>query len=137
WWAIWDPLGPDGYPAPMWNMQTGAIDKNVVQYAHDHGYDLVAYMKENWSTIGPDLVGKLHFIVGDMDSYYLNLAVYKAEDFLTGDGVNPAPKATFRYGRPMKGHGWHPMTWAQLLREMAADVINNTPPGVSNVEWNY
>lgn len=137
WWAIFDPVGPDGYPAPMWNMTTGVIDKHVVQYAHDHGYDLVAYMKENWSTIGPDLVGKLHFIVGDMDSYYLNLAVYKAEDVLSSDALSPAPKATFRYGRPMKGHGWHPMTWAELMQEMATDVRNNTPPGVSNAEWNY
>jgi hypothetical protein len=136
WWAIFDPVGPDGYPAPMWNMQTGVIDKHVVQYAHDHGYDLVAYMKEHWPTIGPDLVGKLHFIVGDMDSYYLNLAVYKAEDLLTSL-KDPDPKATFQYGRPMKGHGWHPMTWAQLLEEMAQDVRNNTPPGVSNAEWNY
>ena len=83
WWAIFDPAGADGYPAPMWDMKTGIIDKQVVTYAHDHGYDLVAYMKENWPAIGPDLVGKLHFIVGDMDSYYLNLAVYKAEDLLT------------------------------------------------------
>ena len=37
----------------------------------------------------------------------------------------------------MKGHGWHPMTWAALLQDMAADVRNNTPPGVSNAEWNY
>jgi hypothetical protein len=136
WWAIFDPAGPDGYPAPMWDMQTGVIDKRVVQYAHDHGYDLVAYMKENWPAIGPDLVGKLHFIVGDMDSYYLNLAVYKAEDLLTGLR-DPDPKATFQYGRPMKGHGWHPMTWAQLLQDMAQDVRNATPPGVSNAEWNY
>jgi hypothetical protein len=37
----------------------------------------------------------------------------------------------------MKGHGWHPMTWAQLLEDMAQDVRKNTPPGVSNAEWNY
>ncbi|MGB6985330.1 MAG: hypothetical protein WBD74_05050, partial [Candidatus Aquilonibacter sp.] len=136
WWAIFDPAGADGYPAPMWDMKTGVIDKQVVKYAHDHGYDLVAYMKENWPAIGPDLVGKLHFVVGDMDSYYLNLAVYKAEDLLTSL-KDPDPKATFQYGRPMKGHGWHPMTWAQLLQDMARDVRSNTPPGVSNAEWNY
>jgi hypothetical protein len=136
WWAIFDPIGPDGYPAPMWDMKTGVIDKHVAQYARDHGYDLVAYMKDNWPALGPDLVGKLHFIVGDMDSYYLNLAVYKAEDLLTSL-KDPDPKATFQYGRPMKGHGWHPMTWAQLLQEMAQDVRDATPPGVSNAEWNY
>jgi len=135
WWAIFDPAGPDGYPKPLWNMRTGVIDKSVVQYARDHGYDLVAYMKAQWPKIGPDLTGKLRFFVGDMDSYFLNLAVYKAQDFL--QSVTPNPKATFEYGRPMKGHGWHPMTWAALLEMMARDVRNATPAGVSNAEWNY
>lgn len=137
WWAIFDPIGPDGYPAPMWNMQTGVIDKNVVKYARDHGYDLVAYMKDHWAKIGPELVGKLHFIVGDMDSYYLNRAVYRAQAFLTDPSTQPAPMATFQYGRPMKGHGWHPMTWAQLLQEMAQDVHRNAPAGANTAQWNY
>jgi hypothetical protein len=136
WWAIFDPAGADGYPEPMWNMQTGVIDRQVVNYARDSGYDLTDYMKTHWAQIGSDVAGKLHFIVGDMDSYYLNLAVYKAEEAcksLTG----PAPQATFSYGRPMKGHGWHPMTWAELLEQMAVQVRKNTPSGESNAQWNY
>ena len=27
-------------------------------------------------------MGKLHFICGDMDNFYLNLAMYRMEDFL-------------------------------------------------------
>ncbi len=136
WWAIFDPAGAGGYPKPMWNMRTGVIDPSVAAYARANGYDLTAYMKSHWSQIGPDLVGKLHFVVGDMDNYFLNLAVYKAQEAL--DGVtNPRALATFTYGRPMKGHGWHPMTWAALLQDMARDVRHNTPAGVSNAEWNY
>ena len=30
--------------------------------------------------------------------------------------------ATFEYGRPKKGHGWQPMTTAELVKMMAAQV---------------
>ncbi|MGH7736336.1 MAG: alpha/beta hydrolase-fold protein [Candidatus Tyrphobacter sp.] len=136
WWAIFDPAGPDGYPEPMWNMRTGTIDKTVLAYAHDHGYDLTAYMRENWPRLGPELAGKLHFFVGDMDSYYLNLAVYKMQDFLRS-ATDPASDATFAFGRPMKGHGWHPMTWASLLEQMAAQVRKHAPAGRDTAQWNY
>lgn len=135
WWAIFDPAGPDGYPAPLWNMRTGVIDKNVASYMRSHGYDLDAFMQQHWAQLAPLLDGKLKFVVGDMDSYYLNLAVYKTQDFL--QSAKPDVHATFTFGRPMKGHGWHPMTWAQLMEEMAVQVRANTPAGESNAPWNY
>jgi hypothetical protein len=136
WWAIWDPAGADGYPVPLWNMQTGDIDPAVATYMRNNGYDLSAYLQAHWPQIGPDVTNKLFFFVGDMDSYFLNLAVYKVEDFLKA-AKNPAFKGTFSYGRPMKGHGWHPMTWAALLQQMAQQVRKNTPRGQSYASWNY
>jgi Putative esterase len=135
WWAIFNPAGPDGYPEPLWNMETGAIDRSVATSMRDNGYDLGYVLRTQWATIGPDLVGKLHFYVGDMDSYFLNLAVYQVEDFLKS--ARPAFEGSFAYGRPMKGHGWHPMTWAQLLQQMAAQVRRNAPSGASDAQWNY
>jgi hypothetical protein len=35
--------------------------------------------------------------------------------------------ATFEYGRPMKGHGWHPMSNAESIRIMAEQVRKNKP----------
>ncbi len=135
WWAIFDPAGPDGYPEPIWNMNTGAIDRSVVTYARDHGYDLSYYIREHWSSLGPALAGKLHFIVGDMDSYYLDLAVYRMQDVLEAT-TSPHSDATFIYGRPMKGHGWHPMTWAQLLQQIARQVKANAH-GDDTAQWSY
>jgi hypothetical protein len=136
WWAIFDPAGADGYPEPMWNMRTGTIDHSVVRWARTHGMDLTGYLKDHWSQIGADLAGKMHFVVGDMDNYYLNLAVYGMQAFLDS-GITPAPHATFTYGRPMKGHGWHPMTWAQLLQDIAAQVRRDAPAGQNIAQWNY
>ena len=90
---------------------------------------------EGWSNGSPQLVGKLHLYCGDMDNFYLNLAVYRLEDFLKKTN-NPAYGGSFEYGRPMKGHGWHPMNQAQLLRIMAEHIRKNEPSGADG-SWRY
>jgi hypothetical protein len=128
WDAAYGPVGKDGYPRPIWDRLTGKIDREVAFYMRDNGYDLRYNLEKNWSVIGRDLVGKIHVYCGDMDNYYLNLAVYHLEDFLrTAD--NPKAEAVFEYGRPMKPHGWQPFTNAELVRMMAAR-INKAAPGV-------
>jgi hypothetical protein len=123
WEAVYGPVGADGYPQPLWDKKTGQIDKQVAQYMRDHGYDLNAYLKTNWTALGPQLKGKIHLYVGDMDNYFLNLAVYQLEDYLKTTGAG----ATFEYGRPMKGHGWQPMTNGELVKMMAEQIRQSTP----------
>jgi S-formylglutathione hydrolase FrmB len=135
WEAVYGPVGPDGYPRPLWDKTTGRVDPQVANYMRDHGYDLRYYLEQNWSKIGPQLVGKLHLYCGDMDSFYLNLAVYRLEDFLK-QTTNPAYGGSFEYGRPMKGHGWHPMNQAQLLKIMADHISKNAPPDADK-SWKY
>jgi hypothetical protein len=127
WDAAYGPVGKDGYPRPIWDRLTGKIDREVAVYMRDNGYDLRYNLEKNWTRIGGDLVGKIHVYCGDMDNYYLNLAVYHLEDFLKS-ADNPKAEAVFEYGRPMKPHGWQPFTNAELVRLMAAR-INKTAPG--------
>lgn len=128
WDAAYGPVGKDGYPRPIWDRLTGKIDHEVALYMRDNGYDLRYNLEKNWSKIGPDLVGKIHVYCGDMDNYYLNLAVYQLEDFLKV-ADNPKAEAVFEYGRPMKPHGWQPFTNAELVKMMAAR-INKTSTGL-------
>jgi hypothetical protein len=86
--------------------------------------------------LGPKLAGKLHFFAGDMDQYYLNLAVYDFETFLQHTTA-PHGDADFTYGRPMKGHGWHSYTWAELVRMMGAAMTAHAPAGEDVRVWNY
>ena len=116
--AAWGPLDSDGYPKPLWDRTTGLIDKDVAAYMRDHGFDLRRYLETHWATLGPNLIGKIHVYVSDMDGYYSNLGVYLLEEFLTR-ATNPSASATFDYGRPMKPHGWQPMTNADMIRMMA------------------
>lgn len=139
WNALYGPVGEDGYPRPLWDLETGVIDREVAEYWREHGYDLRYYLQENWDAIGPDLVGKLHFLVGDMDEFYLNLPVYRMERFLEST-KDPYYAGSFTYDRPMVGHTWagyqrgFPMT---LLRDMAAEIAANAPEGQDPAAWHY
>jgi hypothetical protein len=135
WDAAWGPVGSDGYPRPLWNKTTGTIDRSVAQYWKEH-FDLRYLLSRNWATDGPKLAGKLHVYVGDMDNYYLNLAVYRLEDFLKGTS-NPKSDAVFEYGRPMKGHGWQPMSNAEMVRMMSKRITESAPQGADVTSWKY
>jgi hypothetical protein len=117
WDAAYGPIGSDGYPKRLWNRLSGTIDKSVVAWWRDKGYDLTDNMVRNWTKNGPAMAGKLHVYVGDMDNYYLNLAVYRMQD-AAARLQKPKANFTFEYGRPMKPHGWQPMTNAELFRAM-------------------
>ena len=136
WEAIYGPVGSDGYPVPLWDKLTGQINHEVANYMRDHGYDLLEYSKRNWSTLGPQISGKLHFFCGDMDHFYLDLAVYDYQAFLKKT-ADPHYEAEFTYGRPMKGHGWHAFTWAEMVTRMANYVKGNLPNGENASSWNY
>jgi hypothetical protein len=136
WEAVYGPVAPDGYPKPLWNKDTGQIDHTVANYMRSHGYDLTYYLKQNWSWLGPKLEGKLHIYVGDMDSYYLNLAVYDLQNFLAHTG-SPRYAGTFGFGRPEKGHGWEPVNQETLVRWMADHIIRHAPAGENTDAWQY
>jgi hypothetical protein len=133
WEAIYGPVGVDGYPQPLWDKETGKIDHSVANYMRQHRYDLQAYIRDNWHTIGRELKGKVHIYCGDMDNFYLNSSVYLLQQ-LFQDSKGPHYSASFEYGRPMKGHGWQPMTNGELVKAMARYIAGNSPRE-SSLEW--
>ena len=119
WDAAYGPIDADGYPKRLWDRRTGTIDKTVAAWWRDKGYDLTDNLVRNWDKIGPSLTGKMHVYVGDMDNYYLNLAVYRMEA-ASAKLTSPSANFDFGYGRPMKPHGWQPWTNAELVKIMDA-----------------
>ncbi|HZE08711.1 MAG TPA: alpha/beta hydrolase-fold protein, partial [Gemmatimonadaceae bacterium] len=136
WESVFGPVGEDGYPKPLWDKRTGHIDHDVATYMRDRGYDLRYYLAQHWETIGPQLVGKIHIDVGDMDNFYLNLAVYDMQAFLDSASA-PRSNAVFHYGRPKKGHGWQHTTEANLVREMADFITARAAAGENTAQWKY
>ncbi len=104
WEAVYSPVAADGYPRPIWDKRTGVIDSTVAAYWKEH-YDLSYIMKRDWAKIGNKLKGKVHIYCGDMDTYYLNNAVYLTEEMLKALD-NPTYDGQVDYGDRAE-HCWN------------------------------
>ena len=71
--AVFSPRGEDGRPQPMFDRQTGAIDKAVA--ASWEKYDISLILRRRWAELGPKLAGKLHIYVGTLDTFRLEGAL--------------------------------------------------------------
>lgn len=133
WQAVYGPLGEDGYFKPLYDKRTGVIDHAVAEYWRDN-YDLLEYLKHNWTTVGPKLIDKLHIYTGTMDTYYLDVAVRELEAWMKTT-QNPHYEPYIEYGlfRPHCYSGNVPT--AYRLREMAAFGVGHMPEGTSMSWW--
>jgi S-formylglutathione hydrolase FrmB len=93
---VFSPRGPDGRPAPLFDRATGVIDPSVAAYWRAH-YDIVQRLNSDWKTIGPDLQGKIHLIVGTDDTFYLDGAAHSLQSTLDHLGIKA--EFTFLPGR--------------------------------------
>jgi hypothetical protein len=148
-WDIWEatysPISEEGYPKRIWNRLTGEIDKEVAAYWKEN-YDLAYILKRDWAKHGKDWEYKIHLYCGDMDNYYLNNAVYLAEEILTettapyyngevdygdraehcwnGDQENPNHISRLRYHR-------------MFIKKYVDNVKNVAPKGADLTSWRY
>jgi S-formylglutathione hydrolase FrmB len=145
WDAVFGPQGPDGYPKPIFDKVTGEIDPTVAAYWRDH-FDLTHIIQRDWATLGPKLAGKIHIYVGSADTYYLNDAVYSAQDVLQGL-KNPAYGGEVDYGDRAE-HCWngdHTLgnAWSRLhydyfyLPKILARIKATAPKGADLTSWRY
>jgi hypothetical protein len=144
WEAVFSPVGSDGYPKRIWDKQTGEIDKSVAAYWREH-YDLVNIMRRDWATLGPKLRGKITLNVGLSDNFFLNNAVYLAEDFLKT--AQPPADAKVDYGMKDE-HCWsgdhgHVNAISRLTYNdrfiplMAEHWRKTAPAGADVTSWRY
>jgi hypothetical protein len=145
WEAVFSPRDNDGYPKRIFDKYTGAIDTGVAAYWRDH-FDLTHIIKRDWPTTGNSLKGKIHIYVGDMDTYYLNDAVYTAEDVLKKLD-NPSCNCIIDYGDRAE-HCWNgdhslPNYLSRLhynqmfIKKWAEEVKTRSPKGADLKSWRY
>jgi Putative esterase. len=146
WQAVFSPVGADGYPRPIWNKRTGEIDRAVADYWREN-YDLVNIMRRDWQKgLGEKLRGKIHLYVGELDNYYLESAVYLAQEFLESTR-NPAFEGVIDYGRRAE-HCWNGdhtrpngesrLRYHQMFIPLAVERMRKTAPAGADLDsWNY
>ncbi|HEX3846260.1 MAG TPA: alpha/beta hydrolase-fold protein [Steroidobacteraceae bacterium] len=103
WQAVFSPAGADGYPKPIFDKVTGAIDHNVAAYWRDH-YDLSYIIRRDWAKLAPKLQGKMHIYVGNGDNYFLTDSVYFLQERL--ESLKPAYQGSVAYGERAE-HCWN------------------------------
>jgi hypothetical protein len=135
-WDIWEatysPVGADGYPKRAWDKWTGQIDKSVAEQWRK--YDLRHILETNWTTLGPKVGHKLNVYIGDADSYYLNEAVEKLNEFLVkADNPKFTGEVVFQRRAP---HCWGPRG-AELMTKMLAHIEKHAPSGADLKSWRY
>ena len=145
WEAVFSPMGEDGYPKRIFDKHTGTIDKSVAAYWKEN-YDLTHIIKRDWPKIGEQLKGKIHLYVGDMDNFYLNNAVYTAEDMLK-QLQNPSCNCEVDYGDRAE-HCWNGdhtqpnyisrLRYHQMfINKWTKEVKTRAPKGVDLKSWLY
>ena len=146
---MYSPTAEDGYPRPIFDKRTGAIDHGTAEYWRQH-YDLDAILQRDWTKLGQKLQGKLHLYAGSDDTYFLNDAVYLMEDFLkqTGTPGHGVPyQGEVRYG-PRAEHCWNgdptqPNWYSRLhynqmyLPQIMARIQSTAPAGADLTSWRY
>ena len=146
WEAVFSPQGPDGYPVRIWDKRTGAIDRTVADYWKEH-FDLSWIMRRDWNSgLGQKLAGKVHLYVGEMDNYYLNDAVYLAEDVLK-NLRDPAYGGEVAYGSraehcwngdPTRANAYSRLRYHQMfIPRFVERAIATAPAGADTRSWRY
>lgn len=145
WEAVYSPVGKDGYPVRIFDKKTGVIDHKVAEYWKEN-FDLTHIIQRDWSKIGEKLKGKIHLYVGDMDNFYLNNAVYTAEDMLK-KLKNPTCQCEVDYGDRAE-HCWNgdhtqPNYISRLryhrmfIPKWTEEVKTRAPKGADLQSWRY
>lgn len=148
-WDIWEatysPVDEDGYPKRIWDRLTGEIDKEVAVYWKEN-YDLAYILKRDWAKHGKDWENKIHLYCGDMDNYYLNNAVYLAEEILSettepfyngevdyGDRAEHCWNGDHENGNHISRLRYHRM----FIQKYVERVQNVAPEGADLSSWRY
>ncbi|MDH3244125.1 MAG: alpha/beta hydrolase-fold protein, partial [Saprospiraceae bacterium] len=145
WEAVYSPVAQDGYPMRIWDKYTGEINKEVAEYWREN-YDLTHIMKRDWALHGQDWKGKIRIYCGDMDNYYLNNAVYLAEEMLETT-TSPYYEGEVDYGDRAE-HCWNGdhsqpnhisrLRYHQMfIRKWANEVARVAPDGADLQSWRY
>jgi hypothetical protein len=71
--AVFSPRGDDGLPMPMFDRESGAIDREVLEAWKR--YDIALILRTRWAELAPALAGKLHVWCGEWDTFRLDGAV--------------------------------------------------------------
>ncbi len=120
--AVFSPRGPDGRPMQLFDRKTGDVNPAVEKVWEK--YDIAQVLRENWSTLGPKLNGKIHLIVGTEDTFHLEESAHLLEETVKQLGG----KWDFRY---LPGRNHMDLYRGGLTDQIAIEMYKVARPGTT------
>lgn len=71
--AVFSPLDSSGNPAKVFDRETGLVDPVVAEQWK--AYDIRHVLQNDWESLREKLDGKIHLLIGNEDTFFLNEAV--------------------------------------------------------------
>jgi len=124
---VWSPRGKDGRPMPLFDRDTGVVDRDVAKAWE--AYDIAEVLRKRADRLRPLLDGRIHLTVGTEDTFHLDEPAHLLEE--TAKELNLNMQFTFV---PGKDHGniYDNNLDEQIAREMDAiprpKAPTTTPP---------
>ena len=121
--AVFSPQIEGGIPARLWDRESGLVNKDILEYWKQ--YDISRLLEQNWSELEPDLKGKIHVYMGDIDTFYLEGATRLLGQRLQGLGSDAVVEMF-----PGKDHMnlLDTKLRSRIQREMSQQFWKNHPP---------
>ena len=82
--AVFSARDAHGQPSRCWDRSTGKVDPAIVEQWK--AYDIGLQLEQNWPTLKDQLAGKIHIVMGDLDTFYLNGATRRLDERLKALG---------------------------------------------------
>ncbi len=137
--AVFSPRDADGQPMKLFDRETGAINKKVLDSWKR--YDICLQLRERWSELKGPLKGKLRIFVGERDTYRLEGAVKLAQKELEQLGSDAqivivperthgsvlAPHELWPDGLLTRIHREMHKTWQASMEEPATGAADESP----------
>lgn len=115
---VFSPRLADGTAASLFDKRSGVIDTAIQKYWDDH-FDIAELLRTKWSTLGPQLHGKIHIIVGTGDEFGLDRSVKRFQQELQSLGGDA--EIDYAAGANHQGvFGFHGSARGYVITEAAA-----------------
>ena len=146
WQAVFGPQAADGYPAPIFDKQTGEIDPKVAAYWREH-FDLTHIIQRDWATLGPKLAGQAAHLcrLGRHlfpDRRGLFRPGHAGEPEATRPGAAKSPMATgpstAGTATPSCANAYSRLHYNTMyLPKILERIADTAPPGADLTSWRY
>jgi hypothetical protein len=114
---VFSPRGQDGRPQPLFDRITGKVDPAVARYWRDH-FDISYIVRRDWTGMRSVLDGKIHLIMGTLDTFHLDEAARLLEQELKTLGAK------------------YEFTWMEGRNHGTLDRIDDDPNGLEKkIAW--